>query len=114
MCSYVPIKIDYSDIYDTMAYFVGTPEGQGGHDSIAEKMGEQGRQWTKKYWRRADMAFVPSHSSSSFRIDSDDCVAQILHVSISTGVYAIVGDWGGGRGGLCGSRADDLESEMFR
>lgn len=53
---YVPIKIDYSDIYDTMAYFVGTPDGQGGHDSIAEKIGESGRQWTKKYWRRADMA----------------------------------------------------------
>lgn len=78
--SYVPIKIDYSDIYDTMAYFVGTPDGQGGHDSIAEKIGESGRQWTKKYWRRADMAFVFFSLSYRFQIGSDRCVEQILHV----------------------------------
>lgn len=55
-CSYVPIKIDYSDIYDVMAFFVGTPDGQGGHDSIAERMAEAGRVWAGEYWRKADMA----------------------------------------------------------
>jgi hypothetical protein len=52
----VPVKIDYSDVYDIMTFFVGTPDGRGGHDSIAERMGEAGRVLAGKYWRRADMA----------------------------------------------------------
>ena len=57
--SYVPIKVDYSDLYDTMAFFIGTPDGQGSHDSIAEKLGENGRVWAKEHWRKVDMAYVP-------------------------------------------------------
>ncbi|KWU47161.1 glycosyltransferase family 90 protein [Rhodotorula sp. JG-1b] len=53
---YVPIKVDYSDVYDVMAFFVGMPNGQGSHDSLAQKIGEAGRQWAKDYWRYADMA----------------------------------------------------------
>ncbi|GAA5996512.1 uncharacterized protein JCM10292_003018 [Rhodotorula paludigena] len=53
---YVPIKVDYSDVYDVMAFFVGTPDGQGGHDSLAEKIGEAGRQWARDFWRFEDMA----------------------------------------------------------
>ncbi|KAK4703500.1 hypothetical protein P7C70_g2716, partial [Phenoliferia sp. Uapishka_3] len=53
---YVPVKVDYSDLYDILAFFIGTPDGQGGHDSVAEKMGEAGRQWAKQFWRKADMA----------------------------------------------------------
>ncbi|GAA5850375.1 hypothetical protein JCM8547_001851 [Rhodosporidiobolus lusitaniae] len=53
---YIPTKIDYSDVYDILAFFVGTPDGQGGHDSIAERIGEAGRQWARDYWRKADMA----------------------------------------------------------
>ncbi|KAK4053925.1 hypothetical protein OIO90_003762 [Microbotryomycetes sp. JL221] len=53
---YVPVKIDYSDLYDIMTYFIGTPDGQGGHDSVAERIGEAGRLWAKNYWRKADMA----------------------------------------------------------
>ncbi len=53
---YVPIKIDYSDLYDVMAFFIGTPDGQGGHDSIAERIAENGRVWAQTYWRRVDMA----------------------------------------------------------
>ncbi|KAK4054476.1 hypothetical protein OIV83_000970 [Microbotryomycetes sp. JL201] len=53
---YVPVKIDYSDLYDIMTYFIGTPDGHGGHDSVAERIGEAGRLWAKNYWRKADMA----------------------------------------------------------
>lgn len=41
-----------------MAFFVGTPDGQGGHDSLAEKIGEAGRQWARDFWRFEDMACV--------------------------------------------------------
>ncbi|GAA5885978.1 hypothetical protein JCM6882_004220 [Rhodosporidiobolus microsporus] len=53
---YVPTKVDYSDVYDIMSFFVGTPDGQGGHDSVAEKIGEAGRQWARDFWRYEDMA----------------------------------------------------------
>jgi len=45
-------------LYDIMAFFIGTPDGQGGHDSLAEKIGASGKRWAKEYWRRADMAWV--------------------------------------------------------
>ncbi|GAA5882446.1 hypothetical protein JCM16303_001739 [Sporobolomyces ruberrimus] len=53
---YIPLKIDYSDLYDIMAFFIGTPDGQGGHDSLAEKIGASGKRWAKEHWRKADMA----------------------------------------------------------
>ena len=54
--SYVPVKIDYSDVYDIMTYFVGTPDGRGSHDSVAERLGAQGKEWARTHWRMADMA----------------------------------------------------------
>ncbi|BGP16397.1 hypothetical protein JCM10213_004046 [Rhodosporidiobolus nylandii] len=68
---YVPIKIDYSDVYDVMAFFVGTPDGQGGHDSVAERIGEAGRRWAREYWRKADMAAYMYRLSLEY--------ARILH-----------------------------------
>lgn len=56
--SYVPVKIDYSDVYDIMTYFVGTPDGRGSHDSVAERLGAQGKEWARTHWRMVDMACV--------------------------------------------------------
>ena len=53
---YVPVKVDYSDLYDIMAFFVGTPDGKGSHDDLAEKIGAAGKQFAQKHWRRIDMA----------------------------------------------------------
>jgi hypothetical protein len=68
---YIPVKVDYSDLYDSplprmlrsesdsrpvMAFFVGTPGGEGSHDRIAYRLAENGRHWAQRYWRRADMA----------------------------------------------------------
>lgn len=89
--SYVPIKVDYSDVYDVMAFFVGMPNGQGSHDSLAQKIGEAGRQWAKDYWRYADMACVgEAHlllgPTPCFRMSSGNadfcllCGLQRLHV----------------------------------
>ena len=89
--SYVPIKVDYSDVYDVMAFFVGMPNGQGSHDSLAQKIGEAGRQWAKDYWRYADMACVgeahlllgptPCFNMSSGNADFGlSCGLQRLHV----------------------------------
>lgn len=54
---YVPIKVDYTDLYDVMAFFIGNPEnGQGAHESMAKRIAEQGKQFAKEHWRRVDMA----------------------------------------------------------
>lgn len=54
--SYVPIKVDYSDLYDVMTFFVGTPDGRGSHDEIAAKLAAQGKEWARTHWRKEDMA----------------------------------------------------------
>jgi hypothetical protein len=52
---YVPIQIDYSDLYDTLAFFSGTPDGIPGHDKLAEKIGSHGHEFTANHWRVEDM-----------------------------------------------------------
>ncbi|GAA5873960.1 hypothetical protein JCM8547_001588 [Rhodosporidiobolus lusitaniae] len=53
---YVPVKVDYSDIYDIMTFFRGTPDGLGGHDELARKIGLAGKHWARDHWRKQDMA----------------------------------------------------------
>ncbi|CAE6452587.1 unnamed protein product [Rhizoctonia solani] len=52
---YVPIQVDYSDLYDTLAFFSGTPDGLPGYDHLAEKIGAQGHTFTAEQWRPEDM-----------------------------------------------------------
>ncbi|KAH9809072.1 family 90 glycosyltransferase [Melampsora americana] len=62
---YVPIKVDYSDLYDVMVFFLGDEEAhqteeakkmKKGHDEIAEKIASDGKRWAAEHWRREDMA----------------------------------------------------------
>ncbi|KAG8966015.1 Glycosyltransferase Family 90 domain containing protein [Tulasnella sp. 419] len=52
---YVPIKNDLTDLYDVISFFRGDTEGGGGHDMLAEKIGLQGREWSRNFWRKEDM-----------------------------------------------------------
>ncbi|KAM0753173.1 hypothetical protein T439DRAFT_286654 [Meredithblackwellia eburnea MCA 4105] len=52
---YVPIKPDYSDLTDAAAFFIGAPNGEGAHDEVAQRIGENGKKWAKEHWREADM-----------------------------------------------------------
>lgn len=52
---YVPIKIDYSDLYDVMAFFAGDMHHLNGHDELAKQIAYQGKDWTAKHWRMQDM-----------------------------------------------------------
>lgn len=54
--SYVPIKVDYSDLYDVMTFFIGTPDGRGSHDDLAAKLAAQGKEYARTMWRKEDMA----------------------------------------------------------
>jgi len=53
---YVPLKIDYTDLYDILAFFIGTPDGKGGHDALGEKIAMAGKNWARDHWRKEDMA----------------------------------------------------------
>lgn len=52
---YVPIQNDFSDLLDTLYFFRGDPSGKNAHEHLAEKIARQGREWSLKYWRMADM-----------------------------------------------------------
>ncbi|KZS99159.1 hypothetical protein SISNIDRAFT_448018 [Sistotremastrum niveocremeum HHB9708] len=54
---YIPIKNDFSDLYDVMTFFQGSPDGDGsdGNDDLARIVGEEGRIWSKEFYRRVDM-----------------------------------------------------------
>lgn len=52
---YVPIQVDYSDLYDALSFFGGDLSGEGAHDDMARKIATAGRDWTSRYWRQEDM-----------------------------------------------------------
>ncbi|GFZ45243.1 hypothetical protein JCM24511_02969 [Saitozyma sp. JCM 24511] len=58
---YIPLKPDYSDVYDIMAFFVGPVDDKGivdealGHDHLARKIGEAGQRFALEHWRWVDM-----------------------------------------------------------
>ncbi|KAK4054449.1 hypothetical protein OIV83_000943 [Microbotryomycetes sp. JL201] len=52
---YIPLKIDYSDLFDIMAFFSGDLDGNNGHDDLAKLIADQGKEYTQKHWRYADM-----------------------------------------------------------
>ncbi|KAF9041387.1 glycosyl transferase family 90-domain-containing protein [Panaeolus papilionaceus] len=52
---YVPIQVDYSDLYDAYVFFRGGLYGEGNHDDMAREIAEAGRTWSKTFWRKQDM-----------------------------------------------------------
>lgn len=49
------MKVDYTDLYDIMAFFIGGQDGQNDHDRLGEKIAKQGQEWAKYHWREVDM-----------------------------------------------------------
>ncbi|QRW00673.1 DNA topoisomerase 1 [Ceratobasidium sp. AG-Ba] len=52
---YIPIQTDYSDLYDSIAFFAGIPGGPPGQDKLAESIGAHGHEFAVRYWRWEDM-----------------------------------------------------------
>lgn len=50
------MQVDYSDLYDIAAFFIGSPEGRvKGRDDLAQQIAEQGRKFAMEHWRWEDM-----------------------------------------------------------
>jgi len=52
---YVPIQMDFSDLYDALVFFRGDVRGDGAHDDLAERIAAAGAEWSRRFWRREDM-----------------------------------------------------------
>ena len=52
---YIPIQMDYSDLHDAFIFFRGDLKGDFGHDDLAKKIAEQGREWALSFWRLEDL-----------------------------------------------------------
>ncbi|KAK4700780.1 hypothetical protein P7C70_g5464, partial [Phenoliferia sp. Uapishka_3] len=53
---YVPLREDYSDLYNILAFYTGdlSPERVGNHDELAEEIAVAGKEWAAKFWRPED------------------------------------------------------------
>ncbi|KAG7440347.1 uncharacterized protein BT62DRAFT_1080961 [Guyanagaster necrorhizus] len=52
---YIPIQVDYSDLWDTLVFFHGDLKGDNNHDDLARKIASAGRDWSHTFWRKEDM-----------------------------------------------------------
>ncbi|KAL7425261.1 hypothetical protein Q5752_000949 [Cryptotrichosporon argae] len=52
---YIPIQVDYSDLYDAVTFFRGDFTGRGGEPALARDIAAAGRAWARAHWRKADM-----------------------------------------------------------
>ena len=53
--SYVPVKLDYSDLHHINAYFIGDAKGFGAHDEAGKRLAAAGKEWAEKHWRTENM-----------------------------------------------------------
>ena len=53
----VPVRVDYSDLYNLLAFFDGGVDEArtGNHDDLAEEIATAGADWASKNWRPEDM-----------------------------------------------------------
>ncbi|KAK0449629.1 glycosyl transferase family 90-domain-containing protein [Desarmillaria tabescens] len=52
---YVPIQVDYSDLWDALVFFHGDLKGDNDREDLARKIASAGRNWSRTFWRKEDM-----------------------------------------------------------
>ncbi|GAA5959239.1 hypothetical protein JCM8115_000048 [Rhodotorula mucilaginosa] len=52
---YIPLRVDYTDLFDIMAFFTGDLEGRNAHPELGKQIADNGKEYADKYWRYADM-----------------------------------------------------------
>ncbi|GAA5909994.1 uncharacterized protein JCM6883_000517 [Sporobolomyces salmoneus] len=70
---YIPIKIDYTDLFDVMAFFSGDLDGQNHHEHLAKQIADNGKDYTERFWRYEDMeAYFFRLTLEWARVSADD------------------------------------------
>lgn len=52
---YIPMQVDYSDMWDIMSFFRGGMNGEGAHDALGKEIAEAGKEWVRLCYRWADL-----------------------------------------------------------
>lgn len=83
------MQLDYSDIYDIAAFFIGSPEGRvPGRDDLAKQIAEQGRAFAMDHWRWEDMqAYVSVYLILRFIMSSSHAHP---HTHVHTQMYRLL------------------------
>lgn len=81
--SYVPVKVDYTDLYDIMTFFRGTPEGLNAHEELAAKIGLAGKRWARDHVRPFPCSGLTPFYLDLVRRTFANCVVGSLALSMS-------------------------------
>jgi hypothetical protein len=49
------VQVDYSDMWDIMAFFRGGLNGERAHDDLGKEIAIAGKEWVKQCYRWADL-----------------------------------------------------------
>ncbi|KAM0753095.1 hypothetical protein T439DRAFT_311762 [Meredithblackwellia eburnea MCA 4105] len=52
---FIPIQVDYSDMWDVMAFFRGGLNGEGAHDALGKEIADAGKEWVRECFRYPDL-----------------------------------------------------------
>ncbi|GAA5975973.1 hypothetical protein JCM11641_002854 [Rhodosporidiobolus odoratus] len=52
---FIPMQVDYADMWDIMAFFRGGVNGEGAHDDLGKVIATAGKEWVKQCYRWADL-----------------------------------------------------------
>ncbi|GAA5858199.1 hypothetical protein JCM1840_001083 [Sporobolomyces johnsonii] len=52
---FIPMQVDYSDMWDIMAFFRGGINGEGAHDELGKIIALEGKEWVRQCYRWADL-----------------------------------------------------------
>ncbi|KAI5480765.1 capsular associated protein, glycosyltransferase family 90 protein [Pseudohyphozyma bogoriensis] len=52
---FIPMQVDYSDMWDIMAFFRGGLNGEGAHDELGKQIADAGKEWVAQCYRWPDL-----------------------------------------------------------
>ncbi|KAM0748929.1 hypothetical protein T439DRAFT_290975 [Meredithblackwellia eburnea MCA 4105] len=52
---FIPMQVDYSDMWDILAFFRGDVEGRGAHDDLAQEIAKAGQDFVRRCYRWQDL-----------------------------------------------------------
>jgi hypothetical protein len=77
---YIPMQVDYSDMWDVLAFFRGGINGEGAHDALGKEIAEAGKEWVRLCYRWADLEAYQYRSVSSI---GSPCACLLLLIGVA-------------------------------
>lgn len=93
---YVPVRIDYADVYNLLAFFDGgmDEERTGNHDDLAEEIANAGAEWARTHWRDIDMQACELIIYADVSTDRSSKVMQLTKCALfCSDVFRLTLEW---------------------